>query len=482
MSAILFLLLPGFSLSFDIEAQFGQAVFYSPEAGHYVESYVNIVGHSVKYMANENDVPQAKVEITGIVYRGDEIITFDKQVVKGPELIDSVALDFKHLFRFQLEPGLYKLEMVLQDLNKLDAKPFSYKKDIEVLYKSKGLKFSDIELLESISKTTEQNFLTKSGYMLVPLVDNFYPPEIEKIALYTEIYNSNKVIGIDEMFFLRTELIDLETQNVVTGYTSVQKLETNGVVPYIKVLPIENLPSGMYNLVLKIINRSNEIVAQNEVIIDRFNPISDGMTADDLAEVDIQKTFVNLIESEDSLDYYIAALRPITNDLEKRIMDKNLNSYDFETKKQFFYSFWQIRNPSDPEDEWNRYKVQLAEVEYLFGTALRPGFDTDRGRVYLRYGKPDYTESRPSEPSSYPYEMWQYYKIENFNNRRFIFYLPTQATNDYVLLHSDMRGEVQNFKWRRELEKRNTPYNNVDDENQGNQFGGRSGEVYERVK
>src|SRR5690606_36335610 len=73
---LILFLLPGFSFSYDIEARFDHATFYAPGTGHYIESYVNVIGHSVKYKTNENKIFQAKVEITGIIYKGKEIVTF----------------------------------------------------------------------------------------------------------------------------------------------------------------------------------------------------------------------------------------------------------------------------------------------------------------------------------------------------------------------------------------------------------------------
>ena len=46
-----------------------------------------------------------------------------------------------------------------------------------------------------------------------------------------------------------------------------------------------------------------------------------------------------------------------------------------------------------------------------------------------------------------PYEIWHYYKINQFNNKRFLFYSRESVGVDFVLLHSDMLGEVQNNDW-----------------------------------
>jgi hypothetical protein len=71
----------------------------------------------------------------------------------------------------------------------------------------------------------------------------------------------------------------------------------------------------------------------------------------------------------------------------------------------------------------------------------------------LKYGPPNAKIQRPNEPEEYPYEIWQYYKIENFSNRRFVFYNPSMVGNEYVLLHSDMPGELFNNRWNLDLSR-----------------------------
>jgi GWxTD domain-containing protein len=477
----LFLLPTFISHGFDVEARFDHSVFHAPELGSYLETYINIAGHSVKYKENESGELHAKLEITQIIKDGEDIIDFQKYELNGPTLVDSLAVDIKDQRRFSLDAGRYKVEVSIRDLNKDNAPPARFVKDIEVLDMSRGLHLSDVELLESILETTEKTEITKAGYNLIPLVDNFYPIEIEKLAFYTEIYNTNKTIGSDDKFLLKVEIENYDDMSKIDRVGSIKKMETNEVIPVLQVIDISELPTGNYHLNLKIISRSNEVLQTKKVYFTRFNPDKQALTQD-LSNVDIQSTFVNLITSEDSLDMYIASTRPITSELEKRIMDKSMSEYDFTTKKQYFFKFWKSRNPNSPEDEWNRYKREVMLVDRLYSSTIKRGFETDRGRVYLRYGKPDYVEQRPNEPSSYPYETWQYYRIDKFNNRFFVFYLPDLVTNDYALLHSDMQGEVSNYRWKQELNKRNTPFQDIDAQNPIDHFGGRSGEVLDRSR
>ncbi|MNE52490.1 hypothetical protein D3C80_1471650 [compost metagenome] len=126
------------------------------------------------------------------------------------------------------------------------------------------------------------------------------------------------------------------------------------------------------------------------------------------------------------------------------------------------------------------YKKNVVLVEANYGNNFQSGFETDRGRVYLQYGQPNTIIVRETSPSEYPYEIWHYYKIKNFSNKRFVFYNPDLVNNAYRLLHSDMVGEQQNYKWQEMLVKRNNSGQGVDSSNGSSQYGTNSGYYYKQ--
>ena len=138
------------------------------------------------------------------------------------------------------------------------------------------------------------------------------------------------------------------------------------------------------------------------------------------------------------------------------------------------------RNPENPIASFNEYETQLKTVNNTYGLSYKYGFETDRGRVYLKYGSPTTVVQKETSPSEYPYEIWQYNKIGMFSNKRFIFYNPALVNNTYQLLHSDMIGETKNQGWQGILSKRNTVNGSVDNPNQFNQehFGGNSNDLF----
>jgi GWxTD domain-containing protein len=111
-----------------------------------------------------------------------------------------------------------------------------------------------------------------------------------------------------------------------------------------------------------------------------------------------------------------------------------------EEREQFIGEFWRLRDP-DPDTEENEYREGYYErVEYAnehFSSGIA-GVKTDRGRIYLKFGKPDEVESHPSggaytpasyegsgSTSTYPFERWWYRNIPGHSDVEIEFVDPT---------------------------------------------------------
>ena len=100
-------------------------------------------------------------------------------------------------------------------------------------------------------------------------------------------------------------------------------------------------------------------------------------------------------------------------------------------REKFIEEFWRVRD-LDPDTEENEFKQQFYErVAYAneHFSSGKPGRLTDRGRIYIKFGKPDSIESHPAggyydrpawegggSTSTYPFEKWFYRHIPNVRN------------------------------------------------------------------
>jgi GWxTD domain-containing protein len=94
----------------------------------------------------------------------------------------------------------------------------------------------------------------------------------------------------------------------------------------------------------------------------------------------------------------------------------------------FIEQFWARWNPSFKEEVYRR----LAYANEHFASN-EPGWKTDRGRIYILYGKPDELESHPAGETrnTYPYEKWLYRHIPGIGDDIEIEFVDSSRTGDY---------------------------------------------------
>lgn len=117
-----------------------------------------------------------------------------------------------------------------------------------------------------------------------------------------------------------------------------------------------------------------------------------------------------------------------------------------EERDQFIEQFWQRRNPNpeSPDNEYrDEYYARIAYANEHFA-AGKPGWMTDRGHIYIAYGKPDSVDSHPSggnyerpmdegggSTSTFPFEIWHYRYIAGIGDNIDIEFVDTCMCGDY---------------------------------------------------
>ena len=129
---------------------------------------------------------------------------------------------------------------------------------------------------------------------------------------------------------------------------------------------------------------------------------------------------------------------------EERKAFKNLSND--EEREAFIEQFWLRRNP-DPNSQDNEFReehyrrIQYANDHYGAG---KPGWKTDRGRIYIMWGKPDSVDAHPSggayqrpieegggETSTFPFETWHYRYLDGVGSNIDIEFVDTCQCGDY---------------------------------------------------
>lgn len=455
---------------------FNYKVFHTPDQQNILSTSLQFIGGSFKYKGDGMGNLQSKVEITQIFSQGDSVVVFDKYVLDSPLMADSLVDDFYDVRRYSLAEGIYDYELIIVD--QLTGESVQGEQAIQINGVSADeIAISDLEFIEDASKTDEQNNFTKSGFFLLPFMTNYYPPEYDKIAFYAEVYNSSNLIGQDAQFLFTCSISTYPEGKPISDIFKFKRLTANSVVPVIMFVPIENLRSGEYNLTVHVIDKSGDTLQSKTEFFQRRNKIEFDLAAAASQDLEIDSRFKNDFP-RDSIAYFLGSSMIIAERYEYETIRKMLKGTDTTAMENYFHAFWKETEPVNTYEAWLNYKQQVYYTERLFGTQIKYGWETDRGRIHLKYGSPNAIADRPNEPSAYPYQIWHYYRIGQRSNVRFVFYNPDLITNDYPLLHSDMQGELQNFRWETDLYKRDTPNTNVDNPGSSIHYGGNARELY----
>ena len=140
----------------------------------------------------------------------------------------------------------------------------------------------------------------------------------------------------------------------------------------------------------------------------------------------------------------------VDEDVRWIISDQELQAFkslsNDEERDQFIENFWLRRNPN-PDSPENEYREEhYARIAYAneHFAAGKPGWRTDRGHIYIAYGKPDNIESHPSggsyqrpieegggETSTFPFETWHYRYLAGIGDNIDIEFVDTCMCGDY---------------------------------------------------
>lgn len=472
--------------TYSLSGGYDYYVFYTPEGKPYVELYYWVEARSIKYKEISDNKKQGQLEITLMVSLQDtsKVYSYEKVKLNTLEfgINDSLMSDVYDVKRIMIPAGVSYMELTVRDLNADNNNSFTTKDTLNANDVNKPELFvSNIQLVDFVLPTENENRFSKGGYDILPYHGSYYSSEKGKIVFYTEITNANKVLNEGGKYLMNCYLENATTGIQLEDFLIRKRMKAEQFTVVMSEFPMANLGAGSYNFVIEIRDSLNQFKTRVSVPIDKENLYA-GITEDSYKTISIEKTWADGLK-QDSLQEYLHSLRPICEGKEYDYIINILNENDPQTMRKFIYAFWTNRYPDDPGQpnksysEFMSYNNLVHFVNEEYGTTISKGYLTPRGRVFLRYGAPNVMAIRHFEPSSYPYEIWEYYKLNAQTKVKFVFYCDDIVSNDFRLLHSDLRGEIQNRQWELILKSRNNTYKGDQDTMNPN-FGEWSRDLY----
>jgi len=455
---LLLFILSGFSASSyagNPTAYLNFASFSTPAGQNYLETYLSVVGSSLKFVKNANNKYVGKAHVTITFKMGDSVVTSANFNVVSPEITDTlIRPNFIDAHRFWLKKGNYTLLFTLDDPNDNSHKTVSGKQPVHTGYPSDTINISDAEFLASYTPSNNPSAYNKCGFDMIPYVFSDYPQSVKKLVFYCEIYNTAKFVPREKLtvkYAIEDDAdyaVNLSPNNTNTISLSAER-DADTIIPFMAQLPLDNLPTGNYFLVVSVADINNHILAKHKYSFTRENS--------GVKSTLIPAGFAPYMANRDTLEESIHCLAPISNGPEKDyVLSDSLKWVNITELKRFFYNFWVAHDSANPLEGWQKYLANVLKVKNSFSVRGIKGYKTDRGRVYLEYGAPNQRVVEKNNPETYPYEIWQYYRLtDGQTNVKFVFYAPAIETNNYELLHSTAIGEIKNSAWQTVLYSRN---------------------------
>lgn len=422
-------------------------MFMHPTEGAYIETYL-VAGANALTIKDMNEGGlYGGVELSIVVLGTDQkVLNFEKVQLLTPKVQDTTTINFSIMDqrRLVVPNQTLTVEVTVTDIH--DPQNVFTSTQLITPFRTDVVQISDIQFTEKFQEVSTTNAFVKNGIELTPYPINFFPSSVNSIKFYGEVYFTDKYLQ-GEPFVVTFSIRGTQSTEFNTSFYQYVKAESQPVFSFLREMPITDLPGGNYDLYVEVRNTKNEIIAQKVVFIQRANkgPVNGW---ENISMINTEGTFTQDY-SEEQLNYFLEVIKPRASQSDLAIIESLSPRVEADMKRKFLYNFWAERAPEDPYGAWKKYLELVKEANDEFSTPSRPGFKTDRGRVYLQYGRPWDMVTSVNEPSAYPYEIWFYTTMpDKQTNIGFAFYEPSGVSNDYILLHSNARGELQDPRWK----------------------------------
>ena len=308
-------------------------------------------------------------------------------------------------------------------------------------------RLSTLALASSISRSDEaQDPFYKNGLSIRPNPNALYGEGLADLLYYAEAYGLDAAAG-DEQYTVFAYVAAANQPRPIEGLQSRRRRPARSVDVLVGQFDVSALPSGAYYLRVALLDRDNAALAEASRKFFVVNPgVRAAVVASD-APADYESALYQGM-NEEELDEQLRHANVIATGSEQREIQA-LDSVD--AKRAYLVRFWAGRddNPATPINEARRgFYERMQYVNERYSGSFREGFDTDMGRIVLKYGLPSSVD--PGQGGGVEHEVWGYDNVPGQGAATFVF-IDEQGFGDMRLIHSTVTGEVSMPDWRRRI-------------------------------
>ena len=374
----------------------------------------------------------------------------DSEVVRHTWGAHTVAQDTSEIKRsqllytqaaFQLPVNNYRLRVRVSDKNSGIAGLLTVELPVEA-FESEKLTLSDLEISSRTTRDTTWSPFYKNRYTVIPNPNATFGLALPMLYTYTEIYNLT--FPTDSSYSVLYRIFDGQGNQVKALPVRTRPIMGKQLVE-VGACNVISLPAGSYYLEVRVTDHASkqEVFRRRKFFVYReeeAQPVP--QTAGEVGYELLMLTYRNRPLAD--LDFEFKTARYISTKEEQKIYA----ALDEQGKRDFLVKFWRDRDRT-PETPRNEYREEyLGRVKFAQDnfSGLRPGYETDMGRVLLVYAQPSEIERFPSSSENRPHQVWKYFELEG--GVEFIF-VDVNNWGEYKLVHSTARGELADADWER---------------------------------
>lgn len=328
----------------------------------------------------------------------------------------------------ELLPGTYEISVEAKDLLGDSEGKIRRSSMIPRIEKGKW-SISQLEFISSIEAKKDEDHFVKGNFQVIPNPSRRYGILIPKLYFYYEVY------GID------TSKGELTVDYVITDKDNISRKELSEIkiqkpsisASVIHGIDVSNLSTGIYDLNVLVMDSENyktlSLKRQFEIIQADFFLNTETISEE---QSEIFKTILTYLGTPQQLNFY--------------------TTLDFPAKTKYILQYWKNLD-HDPTTDENEYLSEIQKrfnhSKKYFGWAGTNGWDSDRGRICIKYGIPHQVNQFNNEANTAPYEIWTYNEDRTY---QFIFG-DLRSDGRFILLHSNKEGEIYNQNWLEQIQK-----------------------------
>jgi GWxTD domain-containing protein len=356
----------------------------------------------------------------------------------GPRTIAAAAgATAMESFEFSAAPGLYRVHLRALP----DGGGTAIERDVRVRAYSGAPGMSDLALgignsrAVSDTEAVVPGEFRRAGLAMRTAPVPLLTPTDAALTYYAELYSwAGTAVAGD----LRVDVLGSDGRNIVSTPVKPVEVGPQGAVTRGSI-DLAGLPEGEYRLRLQVRVGDSSLTAEAPFRMGSFS-LAAARAGAEPAESDMFAA-----ASEARLDSLYAPLELI---LDARTEGGTYRNLSVEGKRRFLREFWSRRNPT-PGSATNPAMVDFYRVVAYANSAFHvsragamPGWRTDRGRIYLRHGRPDEMLQRPVA-SPRPYEVWRYTRDRGY----WYVFFDRNGMGDYELIATNDRREPGRQSW-----------------------------------